>query len=283
MGRFGRAAALDAAMTPKQFMGTAIYNDLCRVHGDDSGRCLGVVPALGREELMMAIHRAAGDTAFTVREERLLNQVYGHIHRVVTLRKTLASDRAKGARLQDIVDRTGEAILRLDRNLRVIAISSAAEHLLAKRDGLILEGQRLVPPMGIRADLRAAIAAIVDRTPDARTALLCPRPSGRRPYRLVLLPAGFEGSAGVLLRIDDPDNAPSSGWQRRLRDAYRLSAMEADLAERLLAEHSLDEIAAQRDVARETIRTQLKSLLHKTGTNRQSTLVKLLATFPKAN
>lgn len=59
--------------------------------------------------------------------------------------------------------------------------------------------------------------------------------------------------------------------------------MEADLAERLHAEYSLDDIAAQRGVARETIRTQLKSLPHKTGVNRQSSLLKLLATFPKAN
>lgn len=282
VGRFGRAAALDTAMPPEQFLKTAIYNDLFRVHGDDSGRCLGVMPALGREGLMMAIHRAAGDAAFTIREERRLNEVYDHIHRVVSLRKTLASERDKRARLQDIVDHTSEAILRLDRKLHVIAISAAAEHLLAKRDGLSLEGQRLVPPTGIKAELCATVAAIIDRTPRTRTALLCPRPSGRRPYRLILQPAGFDGDTGALLRIDDPDSAPLPGWQHLLRDAYGLSAMEADLAERLYADHSLDEIAAQRGVTRETLRTQLKSLFLKTGVNRQSSLIKLLATFPKA-
>lgn len=280
VGRFGRAAALDAVMHPKEFRETPIYNDLFRVHGDDTGRCLGVVPKLGREGLMMAVHRAAGDAAFTVREERRLDEVYGHVDRVMAIRRRLASERDKSARLKDIVDRTGDAILRLDRSLRITAISAAAERLLDARDGLMLRDGRLIVPGAIKAELDKIVVAIIDRAPLTRSALLCPRPSGRRPYRLVSLPAGFEGGSGALLKIDDPDRTLSPDWRRKLRDAYRLSAMEADLAERLYAEHSLDEIAAQRGVTRETIRTQLKSLRHKTGVDRQSSLLKLLATFP---
>jgi len=281
IGRFGRAAALDAAMAPEDFAQTAIYNDLVRVHGDDTGRCLGVMPALGREGLMMAIHRAATDTAFTVREEQRLNEVYCHVRRVVSVRKTLASERDRSATLQDIVNRTSEPLLRVDRGLRVTAISAAAERLLDEQDGLALRGQRLLSSPKLTAALKAAVAAIIDRTSDTRTALLCPRPSGRPPYRLVVLPAGFEGGAGALLRVDDPDrDRAKTGWRRALGDAYRLSAMEIDLAARLYADQSLDDIAEQRGVTRETLRTQLKSLFYKTGVNRQSLLIKLLATFP---
>jgi len=282
VGRFGRAAALDRAMLPEEFVRTAMYNDLFRAMGDDTGRCLGVMPALGREGLMMAIHRAASDTAFGMRDEQRLDEVYGHIHRVILLRKTLAQARDKGARLQDIVDRTGGAILRLDRDLRVVALSAAAERLLGKRDGLSLRDQRLVSSPRIEMALKIAVAAIIDRAGQPRSALLCPRPSGFSPYRLRLLPAGFHGSAGVLLQIDDPEEGPDPDWRIALREAYGLSAMEADLAARLLADHSLDEIAAQRGVTRETLRSQLKSLFYKTGVTRQSSLVRLLATFPVA-
>ena len=122
-----------------------------------------------------------------------------------------------------------EAILRLDRNLRVVAISAAAERLFEQRDGLFLHNRRLVSPMGVETELRTAVA-IIDRTAQARTALLCPWPSGRRPYRLRLLPAGFDGAAGALLRIGDPDAFSGPDWQFALCDAYGLSAMEADLA-----------------------------------------------------
>lgn len=282
LGRFGRAAALDSAMPPEDFQRTALYNDLMRQAGDDTGRCLGVAPPPGREGVMLAVHRAADDAAFTAQDERRLDEVYGHVRRIVALRRSRAVERARGARLQNLVDQSGEAILHLDRNLRVVAISAAVERLLEKRDGIFLRDRRLVLPVNIETELRAAIAAIIDRTVRARTALLCPRPSGRRAYRLRLLPAGFDGDAGVLLRIDDPDVTPSPDWQVALREAYGLSAMEADLASRLLADHSLDEIAAQRGVTRETLRTQLKSLFHKTGVTRQSSLVRLLATFPAA-
>lgn len=282
LGRFGRAAALDSAMSPEEFQRTALYNDLMRQAGDDTGRCLGVAPPPGREGVMLAVHRAAGDAAFTAQDERRLDEIYGHVRRVVALRRTLAGERARGARLQTLVDQSGAAILHLDRSLRVVALSAAAEQLLEKRDGIFLRDRRLVLPIGIETELRAAVAAIIDRTAQARTALLCPRPSGDRAYRLRLLPAGFDGGAGALLRIDDPDASPGPDWQVALRDAYGLSAMEADLASRLLADHSLDEIAAQRGVTRETLRTQLKSLFHKTGVTRQSSLVRLLATFPAA-
>ncbi|MCW0199457.1 helix-turn-helix transcriptional regulator [Sphingopyxis sp.] len=282
LGRFGRAAALDKAMSPKRFQRTAFYNDLIRQAGDDTGRCLSVAPLPGREGLMLGVHRAAGDAAFTAGDERRLDEVYDHVRRVVALRRTLAVERARGARLQNLVDQSGEAILHLDRNLRVVAISAAAERLLDKRDGIFLRDRRLVLPIGIETKLRAAAGAIIDRIAGARTALLCPRPSGRRPYRLRLLPAGFDGDAGVLLRVDDPDAAPGPDWQVALREAYGLSAMEADLASRLHADHSLEEIAGQRGVTRETLRTQLKSLFHKTGVTRQISLVRLLATFPAA-
>lgn len=280
LSRFGRAAALDKALPPGKFQQTALYNDLIRQSGDDTGRCLSVAPLPGREGMMLGVHRAAGDAAFTARDERRLDEIYGHARRVVSLRRVLAAERNRGARLQDIVDQTGDAILRLDRNLRVTALSAAAERLLAKRDGLSLHHQRLVPPVGIAAELHAAVVAIIDRTELARSALLCPRPSGGHPYRLVLLPAGFDGAAGALLRIDDPDHSPGPGWQRALQQAYGLSVMEADLATRLHDEYSLEEIAAQRGVTRETLRTQLKSLFNKTGVYRQSALAKLLATFP---
>lgn len=280
VGRFGRAAALDLAMSPEAFLRTAMYNDLFRTHGDDTGRCLGVMPALGREGLMMAIHRAGRDDAFTDRDEQRLDEVYGHVHRVVSLRKAFALERDKAANLEDMINQTGNVILRVDRNLRVVALSAAAERLLEKRDGVGLRNQRIALPVAIEAQLKMAVAATMDRTSQAPTALLCPRPSGRRPYRFRVLPAGFDGGSGALLRIDDPDETPGPDWQSALRDSYGFSSMEADLAARLHAEHSLDEIAAQRGVTRETLRTQLKALFHKTGVTRQSALIKLLATFP---
>ena len=67
------------------------------------------------------------------------------------------------------------------------------------------------------------------------------------------------------LFISDPDRAP--GFRAEiLRDLYGMTSAEARLAILLLTGKSLPELAEKLDVAHETVRAQLKSILHKTGT-----------------
>ena len=58
---------------------------------------------------------------------------------------------------------------------------------------------------------------------------------------------------------------------------YGLTPAEAHLAAGLVSYRTLEQIAAERRLSRETLRTQLKQLFAKTGTNRQSELVGFLA------
>lgn len=285
MGKFGTAVALDGVLPPEEFVSTPIYNDLFRPAGDDTARCLGVLPVLGRTGLMMAAHRPARDLAFTPDDEHRMDEVYGHVRRILDLRRVLADQRAQSLRLQDLADGSGQAIVRVDAALRIVALSAPAQALFDKRDGIVVHQGRLGLPAMIEASVRLAVAAAIDRShPVVRSAFLCPRPSGRQPFRLAVLPAGFDGAAGALIRIDAPVDHPAGlGHQRALRDAYGLSPMEADLAERLAAGQTPEEIAGERGVARETVRTQLRALFAKTGANRQSALVKLVATFPQGS
>jgi DNA-binding CsgD family transcriptional regulator len=46
--------------------------------------------------------------------------------------------------------------------------------------------------------------------------------------------------------------------------------------------YSLEEIASLRKVSVGTVRNQLKAMLSKTGTSRQSDLIRLLMTLPQA-
>ncbi|NBC35442.1 hypothetical protein GTZ99_02595 [Novosphingobium sp. FSY-8] len=281
IGNFGRATALDARMSPDAFRQTEIYNDLYRPYGDDTGRCMGVIPHLGREGVMMAVHRAASDEAFSAQDQARLDEIYGHIQRILPLRRAMERQRHRASTLQDLVDQADEGLVRLGRDLRVLALSSAAQRILEQRDGLSLSRNHLVARPELEGALRAAVAAVIDRRVDARTGFLCHRPSGARAYRLVVMPAGFDGDAGAILKIDDPDiSAPVTAFAA-LQGAYGLSAMETVLVQGLLADHTPEEIAAQRGVGRETIKTQMKALFAKTGVNRQSSLIRLFATFPR--
>lgn len=281
-GQFGKAVALDALMSPEEFAQTEMRNDCIRRFGDDTGRCLGVMPKLGRPGLMVAVHKAERDAAFGQAEAARLDGVYSHLERAVHLHRMFERERAHCGTLQDLADQSDQGLVRVDRELRVLGLSASAKRILDQRDGMALYFNRIVAPSGLETALRAAVAGVIDKAANVRTGFLCPRPSGLRAFRIVVLPAGFAAHAGAILKIDDPELAPPPSAMAALQSAYGLSAMESALAEGLLAEQSIAQIAANRNVSRETVKTQLKSLFNKTGVTRQSELVKLLANFPRA-
>jgi DNA-binding CsgD family transcriptional regulator len=85
----------------------------------------------------------------------------------------------------------------------------------------------------------------------------------------------------VLLQVADP-SARAHPHRSLLLEAFELTPAEADLAADLLAGLSVREIAANSGRSIATVRTHLASLLGKTGTARQSELVRLLMRLPRA-
>lgn len=83
-------------------------------------------------------------------------------------------------------------------------------------------------------------------------------------------------SASALL-IATPVLAPAAPLTELLHGLFDLSASEARVARSLVGGMTVTQIAAQLGSARETVRTQLKSVMAKTGTSRQAELVGLLA------
>jgi DNA-binding CsgD family transcriptional regulator len=62
-----------------------------------------------------------------------------------------------------------------------------------------------------------------------------------------------------------------------LNGLFDLSPAETRAAQGLLAGKSIDDLAADFGLSRETIRSQVKAVLAKTGTSRQSDLMALLS------
>jgi DNA-binding CsgD family transcriptional regulator len=79
----------------------------------------------------------------------------------------------------------------------------------------------------------------------------------------------------VLLAVTDP--AAGKPDPRLLRDVLGLTQAEAALAAELAAGATLAAAARARGISLETARTQLKSVLGKTGCARQQDLARLLA------
>ena len=106
-----------------------------------------------------------------------------------------------------------------------------------------------------------------------------------RPLAVILVavqppPHSVDSTALVALLIPEGE----VGRQRSrhlLRDLYRLTEREADVAADLLQGLSVNDIARHRGLSVHTVRTRLKRLLEKTRTTRQPELLSLLvASFP---
>ena len=115
--------------------------------------------------------------------------------------------------------------------------------------------------------------------------LAVPRPSGAPDYvvsvvRCVADLAKLVGPrATVLVAIADPAREAIIATDT-LRSLWQLTAAEAQLALALAAGHSVEEVAQRSGITLGTARVHLKRVLSKSGTHRQSELVRLILTGP---
>jgi DNA-binding CsgD family transcriptional regulator len=91
--------------------------------------------------------------------------------------------------------------------------------------------------------------------------------------------AQHPGLAVVTIRSDDEPLGPGV---EAIRQMFRFTPTEADLAHRLLNNQSLGEIRAERGVSENTVRTQLAHVFSKAGVTSQRELVRLLSLVPSS-
>lgn len=106
---------------------------------------------------------------------------------------------------------------------------------------------------------------------------------GQMPYMLLIFPlclptVGLQRGAALAV-IFDPER-PLNPSREILGRLFDLSPAETELAAQLCTGASLSDVAESRGVSSNTIKTQLKSLFGKTGTNRQAELVAALLASP---
>lgn len=83
------------------------------------------------------------------------------------------------------------------------------------------------------------------------------------------------GPIGALVLLHDPEATPRPAADL-LRHAFGLTAAEAEVAQALVAGATPREVAEERGVSPNTVRTLLARVLDKTGARRQADLVRLL-------
>lgn len=102
----------------------------------------------------------------------------------------------------------------------------------------------------------------------------------RMQRRLSTANDGDSSAAPDVLCLLAPLDGRRIATARQLMDFFGLSAAEARLARAICHGDSVDEYARDQGLRLPTVRTQLSSIFNKTGTERQATLVRLIAGIP---
>ena len=227
-------------------------------------------------------------TTLDRRAVRLLRELMPHLQRALRIDYRGALLAAERGALAVALNRLPLGAVVLDRGQRVRWTNRAAERLLARRDGFVLEHNELRtarPSDEIR--LRRALADVFENTrgPEFGSALLLERAEGQRPLRAsvsrVRSPEDGSEVALAVLFVSDPEaeiELPANTLSR----FHGLTHAESSLVRELANGRSLQHAAVRLKITEGTARQRLLHVFEKTGTGRQSALLRLVLTGPES-
>ena len=272
-----RVLLLNDWISPASFQKSIIYNDLIRRHGDDTVYCMGSCIASAWGAGVIGIHRGKNNPPFETTDQKRLRAVIFHAERVLRARGELRSARRAEALADGALDALGVALVVVCADGRVLHTNEMAEGVFRRLDGLIVQNGRLTTTeYEAEKKLSSAIAQATLKRNPAATAVTIPRACGEPAFLLTVTPlVGRMGKTAAMILFRDASK-PDHSLSARLRMLFDLSNAEACVAADLANGLSPSEIAYNRGVRMNTLRTQMKSIHAKTECRRQSEFVALV-------
>jgi len=234
----------------------------------------------------IVIYRRKGGREFEVDDLALLDSLVPHLSRAYALHAQLSHVRHEREALAEVTDRLPIGVIMLDASGRILHTNRSASQILRAEDGLTLDrGRPAAVDSFENRDLQEKInRAVKDPTRRADPGgevMIISRESGRRALSvmvgplLIVRPEHVTDEARAILFIADTEGHQIDKTQN-LETLYQLTHAEADLVRLISEGRSLEQVANERGVTINTVRSQLKQVFSKTDTNRQGELVHLV-------
>jgi DNA-binding CsgD family transcriptional regulator len=199
-------------------------------------------------------------------------------------RAAAVSRRLRGMSGRAILEGAGHPAFLLNWQGKILGMNAAGDDLLSRADGLLVRHGVLAATTDAAAErFAAAVAAAgrIDRALPRAASVAIPLISRAGLTRVDVLPVREDaewclpGPRSVLVVVTNPpgQNTPEAN---ALMARFGLTPAEADLALDLLSGLPIGRIAASTGRSIHTMRTHLSRVMSKTGTRRQSDLIRLL-------
>ncbi len=258
----------DRTMAFDEVRASAIYNEFYKPA--DLAQCMGLVLFADRGRSgYFTLHRSVGAGAFRATEVALLERLTPHLIRAMQIQRQVEQAQVLAGGLELALDHFPTAVMLVAANARLVHANPAADALLCRAGSPFrLAGGRVVTVLaGEAARFQRFVALASDphldpapifslrgRGCDAVSVMGAPL---RRLDRIGL------GSARLTVLFVAEARTPGPIEAERLVAQFGLSPAEAMVAASVGSGLATEEIAAARGVSRETVRAQIKSVLHK--------------------
>ncbi len=239
-----------------------------------------VAASHGASNFVLTIERGETRGAFADRELADMNLLVGHVANAFSF--ALRLKMATAASILQTLEAQGQAMAMLTAGGHVLSMTERFEKLLGSRLRIVGGHLRAAEPSedGLLQALVARVARS-DEVPDEPIGPIILRRDIEHPLAISALPVAGSardifGLARVILEVDDLAAARAGGSEPMLRELFGLTSAEARLAARIGRGETLREAADADGVTLETMRTRLKTIFSKTGSNRQLELALLV-------
>ena len=244
----------------------------------------------GSSDITLNVMRASRPEGFSPRDLGVARRLAVHLLNAIRLAAHLP-ERGLGPRGSiDVLEHLTAGTALVGHDGKVLHVNAAAAAMLARRDGLELQGSRL---RAMRATEDAALtrliglAAIGDDAGQRGGALAVARPSGARPWGLIVAPLTIETPIlapyrpTAVVSIADPERTPLPP-AARLAALFGLTERESAVALGIAAGQELKDVAAALGLTTLTARQYLSRALQKTEASRQHDLARILVALGMA-
>lgn len=209
---------------------------------------------------------------FEAAQKGLLEGLAPHFQAALGTRRRLEKARS----LLDTLDEVDQGVLLLRADGRILHMNACAQVLLRLQNTIRVQGDRLEFTSPDHSEQFRALGRTDVQLARSSTMYLRLQGPGGLPLQAALmrLPDDIAGSRRFALFIKQQRDggAPTAA----LRQLYGLTRAEAELAAALATGQSLAEVARARGATIHTVRTQLKAVMQKLGTNRQAEIVQIV-------
>ena len=270
-----------------EFSRSEYYNDFLQSL-DIAHAAFALLHRSGEGESVVGIYRGPNQGEFEESDLDLLRFLAPHIRRAFKLHQHIADLKSRSAGLAAALDMLHSGVVLIGADARIVMVNRAAEAILAKQDGLIATSAGLRAQIGRESDrleilIRGAVGTSAGKCLSAGGSLNVSRRHGPALQLQISpvkdFPLGSNGAFYAIVFIADPAQNQCPAHEA-LRSFFGLTAAEARVAILLGQGNSLREISQTLGVSGNTVKSQVASIHGKTGTKRQSQLVRLLMKLP---